>query len=181
MLGMRLPGPPPASATTAGALAPDLATLLVLAASPHRDDVFLDPFAGSGALVIARAAWPYRELICADVERPAVSRVARLRVLAEDARTLPSVADHSVNMIVTDPPWYEFEEGVDDFDDFMRATLTSLVRVLVSHGGRLVILMSRRRAPSVSRLWKEADLALRTEIPILVNGHPASVLIGGTR
>jgi hypothetical protein len=180
LLGLRLRGAP-SNATAAGALAPDLATLLVLAGQPQREDVFLDPFAGSGALVTARAARPYRELICADIAQPPVSRLAHLRVLAEDARTLPSVADHSVNMIVTDPPWYEFEHGADDFDDFMRATLANLVRVLVSHGGRLVLLMSRRQAPLVAGLWNDVGLALRDEIPILVNGHPASVFIGGTQ
>jgi hypothetical protein len=178
LFGLRLQRPP-ATATAAGALAPDLATLLVLAGEPQRDDVFLDPFAGSGAVVTARAAWPYRELICADIVRPGVPRVPRLRVLAEDARTLQSIADHSVNMIVTDPPWYEFERGVDDFDEFMRATLATLVRVLVPSGSRLVMLMSRQRAPSVAALWKDGGLVLRGEIPILVNGHPASVLIGG--
>jgi hypothetical protein len=180
LLGLRLPGTAAVGATAAGALAADLATLLVLAGDPRRDDAFLDPFAGSGALVSARASWPSRELIAADINRPALWGVPRVRVLVEDARTLPSVADHSVTVVVTDPPWYEFEQGVDPFEDFVRSVLANLTRVLVPRDGRLVILMSRRRAPVVAGLWKEAGLTLRTEVPILVNGHPATVLIGGT-
>ncbi len=185
LFGERLPVParpkPPR-----GALAPDVSTLLVRASEPAPGDVFLDPFGGSGALVAARAAWPCRRLIYSDLaatEQPprlaGVRGPGKVQVLAEDARRLPGVEDGSVSAIVTDPPWGEHEQLDVPYAEFAADLLTAFDRVLDRRRGRLVLLVARRTAPVVEAAWRAVPLALGAALPVLVNGHPATVLIGG--
>jgi hypothetical protein len=166
-----------------GSLGADLAMLLVRESLPRPDDVFLDPFAGSGALVAARLGWPYGEIIGSDLRgvRLAVGPgdLGRLRLLADDALRLPSISDGQVSAIVTDPPWGEHETLDLGYADFAAAMLAGFDRVLDPRAGRLVLLLSRQTAGTVEAEWKRARLRVRAAHDILVNGHPATVLAGG--
>jgi hypothetical protein len=185
LFGERLPVPARPKPAR-GALASDVSALLVLAGDPRPGDVFLDPFGGSGALVAARAAWPNRRLIYSDLaavglppQLAGVRGSGKVQVLAEDARRLTGVADGSVSAIVTDPPWGEHEELDVPYAEFAATLLASFDRVLDRRRGRLVLLVARRTAPVVEAAWRAGPLALSSTLPILVNGHPATVLIGG--
>ncbi|GAB2677588.1 TRM11 family methyltransferase [Kribbella swartbergensis] len=170
----------------AGSLGADLATLLVRASDPRPDDVFLDPFAGSGSIVRARMALPYGRATYSDLAvgephlqvPPEIRRRSRVTVLAEDALELPSISTGSVSSIVTDPPWGEYD-GLDvDFATFARRMMASFDRVLDPQRGRLVLLLSRRAAEVTHALWPSANLTLVQSHQLLVNGHPASAQIG---
>lgn len=102
----------------------------------------------------------------------------RVRLLTEDGLTLPSVADGSVDVIVTDPPWGEHEEIERPFDHFARAVGTSFARVLHPRRGRYVLLINRRNAAIMRDGLAGAGLPPDDEHEVLVNGHPATVLIG---
>lgn len=181
----RLPKPP-RPPTPKGAIASELAALLVAASSPTPQDRFLDPFAGSGAFVLARAAQPVRELWYADLElerhRRALSdRLSgrpRVRLLAEDALTLPSIPDGAIDVIVTDPPWGEHEELDRPYAEFAAGMAASLARTLHPAQGRYVVLVNRRNCGRLRDALTAAALAPYAEHDILVNGHPATVLIG---
>ena len=165
-----------------GALSPELSALLVAASRPSPDDVFLDPFGGTGALVAARLSSPARTIIYSDIRKPsnlqhAVIDDRRVHVLTEDATELPSIPTGSVTAIVTDPPWGEHEIPADSYKHFATRTFASFHRVLDPHRGRLVLVTSRRTEP----LFREALGGTKVEVGdthrILVNGHPASVLL----
>lgn len=160
----------------AGALGTELSHLLVRLSGPAPDDRFLDPFCGSGALGRARATSPAASIICSDLEGEPDLRGTGVRYRTEDALRLASIDDGSVDVIVTDPPWGE-HDGPDavatDFYDDMAA---SFARVLNPRGGRLVLLMARRRADEVAESLKRHGLALTGAVPLLVNGHPATAL-----
>lgn len=170
-----------------GSLHQDLATLLVKASDPRPDDVFLDPFAGSGSLVAARLELPYRKAVYSDLDLaahrallpPRITGSQRVDVLAEDALELPSIADGSVDAIVTDPPWGEHEQLDVPYREFARSMLSSFDRVLHPTKGRIVMLLSRRAAYQAVDVWERSPLDLRDTHDVLVNGHPASVLVGG--
>jgi hypothetical protein len=171
----------------AGSLGADLATLLVKASDPEPDDVFLDPFAGSGSIVRARMALPYGRAIYSDLAvggpdlpvPPEIRRSSRVDVLAEDALELPSISTGSVSSIVTDPPWGEYDEQDVDFATLARRMMASFDRVLDPRRGRLVLLLSRRAGEIAQGLWPSANLKLVQSHQLLVNGHPASAQIGG--
>jgi hypothetical protein len=171
---------------TKGALSSELAALLVSASQPRKNDVFLDPFGGSGALVRARAQLPARELIYSDIELARFRRDAlrpllrdrRVRLLAEDATDLPSVRSGSISSVVTDPPWGEHEDLAMPAPEFARAVCESLDRVVMRERGHVVILMSRRLAPPFESALRAASFTVGPDNPrVLVNGHPATVII----
>ncbi len=188
LFGARLPKRP-RKPTAKGAIAYELAAMLVAASQPTPDDRFLDPFGGSGALVAARAELPSRSLAYSDIELEQHRRTltaqlparARVRLLAEDALRLPSFPDGTVDVIVTDPPWGEHEDLDGPFGEFARATGESFARTLHPVNGRYVLLINRRNAETMHDALTAAGLPPTAEHPILVNGHPATVLIGRRR
>ena len=185
LFGARLPKPP-RTPTAKGALAYELAAMLVAASKPTPEDRFLDPFGGSGALVAARAELPARSLGYSDLDldrhRRALTaqlpRRAQVGLLADDALTLPSVPDDTVDVIVTDPPWGEHEELDRPFGEFAQAIGESFARTLHPDRGRYVLLINRRNADTMAEALTAAALSPTARHDILVNGHPATVLIG---
>ena len=164
-----------------GALSAELCSMLVAASRPHRQDCFCDPFAGSGALAVARLSYPVKRIVCSDrnLDRSVLprdlTRNARVELRTDDARHL-TLSAGAVDAIVTDPPWGE-HEAIEDYDAFAADVATELTRVLHPHNGRLVLLSGRR----VHQSWQQAlgavGMAEGQDLSILVNGHPATVII----
>lgn len=172
----------------AGALSVELATALVLASDPQPTDVFLDPFGGSGALVLARSRRPSRALLYGDQDLEALRTTLpdgltgnrAVRLLDDDAFTLTSLDDASVDAVVTDPPWGEHEPLDRPYPQFAADLAGGLARVLVDDG-RLVVLVNRSNAGALAEALAAAQLAVADSLDILVNGHPASVLVARRR
>lgn len=167
-----------------GALSSELAALLVTASQPKARDVFLDPFAGSGAIVRGQAAVASSQ---GDLQRHPVGRSSSRRqglaqqgcvALDDDALVLPSVASGSVDAIVTDPPWGEYGDGLRDYSKFASEMAASLTRVLACAHGRAVFLVNRRNTAVLEKALSGAGLRLDAPVEILVNGHPATVVRG---
>jgi hypothetical protein len=183
LFGARLSKPPRPPAAK-GALAYELAAMLVAASQPTPEDRFLDPFGGSGALVAARAELPARELCYSDLDLDQHRRALtaqlpkRVRLLAEDALSLPSISDGTIDVIVTDPPWGEHEDLGQPFAEFARAVGQSFARTLHPVRGRYVLLVNRRNADAMGDALAAAALPPTARHDILVNGHPATVLLG---
>ncbi|MFE6775291.1 hypothetical protein [Streptomyces sp. NPDC057702] len=186
LLCMRLPkAKRPAKAR--GAISYELSAMLVHASRPHPKDIFLDPFAGSGSFVQARLDFPAHEVWYSDRDLRSfqpdfphdMATDPRVGFLSEDALTLPSVPDGGVDVIVTDPPWGEHEELEMPYADFTKAMAKSFDRVLHSRHGDFVVLCSRRTAELMASSLQGASFEINASHSILVNGHPATVLIGG--
>jgi predicted RNA methylase len=171
----------------AGAISHELASLLVAASRPRSGDVFLDPFAGSGSFTDARSSFPAKRIVYADTDLkrlrngfPQSTRGRRgIEFLAEDALALPSIKDHEVDVIVTDPPWGEYEALPQVLPEFLDEMARSFDRVLDLHDGRFVVLTSRRIGAEAEQALTNHRFAIGSVHEVLVNGHPASVLIGG--
>jgi 16S rRNA G966 N2-methylase RsmD len=169
-----------------GALAPELAALLVLASNPEKGDVFLDPFAGSGAIVEARLKYPYRAVTFSDLKRqvvaPAILRRSktdrRVRLMQADALDLEDIGEGEVDVIVSDPPWGEFEKLPMPHAEFAAALASSFHRLLDPVAGRFVLLVTRKQADMMVDALKRESFRMHATHRILVNGHPASVIIG---
>ncbi len=170
-----------------GSLSIELAGMLVAAARPRSGETLLDPFGGSGALIEAALESPAAALIYSDTAlesyRTSLPRVVvsnrRVRTLAEDATELTSISDGEIDVIVTDPPWGEFEELVEPYDAFAGRIAASFDRILNRKSGRLVLLVARQRAESFAGALESRGFSIRSRLGVLVNGHPAVVLIGG--
>lgn len=174
-------------AAARGSLGTELAALLVRASRPDARDSFLDPMGGSGSLVVARLATPARRVVYNDLalerlrpELPTELRRGGVVLSAADATDLSSLPTGSVDAVVTDPPWGEYEPLPGSPEDFARALTRSLARVLHPGHGRLVLLVSRRLESAFTEALSAAGLPKAQSVPILVNGHPASVVLAGT-
>jgi hypothetical protein len=173
---------PPARAK--GALSAELSALLVAASEPSPSDVFMDPFAGSGALVQARLSTPARSVIYNDLELPkfkadfppALMRNRKVVLLAEDALELPSIKTGSVDVVVTDPPWGEHDQELGDYGEFAGQMAASLARVLDPKSGRALVLVNRRNEESLVKALVASGLEIYDTTQILVNGHPATAI-----
>jgi len=161
-----------------GELRPELANILCRLSDPAPNELFLDPFAGSGAIAIQRAKYfPAGLVIASDNDELKVQALKqrvkaldlrkRIVVRRDDALKLERYEDGSIHKIVTDPPWGHFV-GLDlPIEEFHRAMLAEFARVL-RPGGKLVILTAEP-LPSDDRL------PLRKRFNILVSGKKASV------
>ena len=147
-----------------GALSYELSSMLVAVSRPSARDVFLDPFAGSGSLVLARAEsdahqiW-YSDINLREFERDfprALYADSRVSFLDDDALTLGSVPDGQVDVIVTDPPWDEYDDVGMPYVEFARAMAKSFSRVLHKPKGRFVVVTSRQTAAVVERASPKA-------------------------
>lgn len=169
-----------------GAISHELSAMLIAASRPTPQDTFLDPFVGSGSLATARLELPVKQVWCSDLNLEQHRRnfprrltdKKRVRLLAEDALALPSIADGSIDVIVTDPPWDEHEDLGRSYEEFARAIGASFARVLHPMRGRYVLLVNRRNSATMTDGLGRAGLAPHDVHEILVNGHPATVLIG---
>jgi len=182
---LRLPKPS-TKAQAKGTLAPELAALLVLASNPEKQDVFLDPFGGSGALVESRLKYPFRQVIYSDIKRqplaPAILRRRktdpRIRLLQGDALDHAEIEDGGIDVIVTDPPWGEFERLPMPYADFAAEIARSFDRMLSTETGRFVMLVTRKQVETTVQALRNATFRIHQTHRILVNGHPASVIVG---
>lgn len=171
-----------------GAISYELSSMLVSASRPDPQDVFLDPFAGSGSFILARLDMPARRVWYSDISREfrkelprEVTGDRRVTLLSEDALVLQSIPDGEVDVIVTDPPWGEFEDVGMPYQKFAHGIAESFDRVLNRRHGRFVVLSARRTAETLTRSFEDVGLFVTTTHEILVNGHPATVIIGGRR
>lgn len=170
-----------------GALSVELSALLVAASHPSPNEVFLDPFAGSGALVAARLRTPAKSIIYNDLALgehraafpPALSRNRNVLLLSEDALELPSIETGSVDIVVTDPPWGEHDEEMGDYGKFSQRVATSLARVLKPNGGRAVVLVNRRNEGVLTDALETYGFDVFDGTQILVSGHPATAIHAG--
>ena len=58
---------------------------------------------------------------------------------------MTSVKSAEVSAIVTDPPWGEYDESIEDYAKFTQALAAEFSRLLNPRWGRLVLLVNRRQ------------------------------------
>lgn len=173
-----------------GELRPELAHLLCALSEPQPTDVFMDPFAGTGALPFARARSPYNMIFAFDSDEGRVARLmthlkaavpAKVRkrspiiIRHEDACALTSINEGFIDKIVTDPPWGVFDDRKSYSSAFYSAVARELIRVTKPDGLVVLLLGDEDEARRLCREF-EADLACLDFLKVLVAGRKASVV-----
>ena len=172
-----------------GELRPELAELLCELSEPTADDVFLDPFAGSGAIVFARTRRPYNLAFAFDQDvdksraiRQRVKELKRKGMLrggpivarSEDARAMASFEDGFVHRVVTDPPWGHFSNETWDLRSLYKAIMGEFTRV-TRVGGIVVLLLGRTEEAEHVVAAAHRGLDFDSRVDILVSGKKAII------
>jgi len=169
-----------------GTLRPELCHILNRLSAPTAEDIYLDPFCGSGALPIERAQRPYRLLFAEDRDPERVAearrraeglrgRMRRIFIREGDALTLPERFEPGfVTRIVTDPPWGFYERLEMPHEPFYARMLAAFDRVLAP-GGRVVLLTAQKGALEAALVASRLPLAVDCRYDILVSGQKAAV------
>ena len=165
-----------------GELKPELANILCFISEPGKEDVFLDPFAGSGAIPIERAkAFPFKQVIASEVDKNAFEKLQK-KVLESklnitlgkwDALDLASIPDSSVSKIVTDPPWGIFSQPGFDLEVFYTRMLKEFIRILQKDGILTIVMGQKELFEGI--LKPLSELILAEKYDILVSGKKAAI------
>jgi len=160
-----------------GELREDLCYFLNYLSEPNGDDVYLDGFCGSGAIIKNRARLKFKMIFGIDTDKEHISKLRKVFKKRNDV-VLKNIDffennfdDGFIDKIVTDPPW-GFYEKIDDVDVFYQKIFGEVVRLLKS-GGLFVLLAARR--DEVGDI--DASLKLLEKYDILVSGKKAGAYV----
>ncbi|MCL2737704.1 MAG: methyltransferase [Alphaproteobacteria bacterium] len=171
----------PSQTTAPGELESHVAAALCRASAPKEDDIFIDPFCGSGAIALTRARMmPYRGIFAADID-PEIIADLRLRARSiKNSKIQKSFFikignflenkfdDNFASAIVTDPPW-GLHTDIDA--DFYPRVMAEFARIL-KPGGRLVLLTARDIEMPVQPALSET-----AGHKVLIHGRKASLRV----
>ena len=166
-----------------GEIYPELAHILCLISEPQAEDIFLDPFCGSGAIPVARAiGFPYQTIYASDnsdeAEKMARSKAKKTKktiiVKKWDALHLTELADASIDKIVTDPPWGLYSGLEFNLEQFYTDMLTEFRRVLKPNGILVVLVAKKELFESIVNKFSD-KFTLVKKYTTLVSGQKAGV------
>jgi SAM-dependent methyltransferase len=173
-----------------GGLRPEITEILCQMSEPARADIVMDPFAGSGSIVLARRQQPYNMIFGFDRSEENVIKLKhRLRLASassrsrggpvivrkEDALTLPSIKDGFVDKVISDPPWGLFDQTIGDIHDFYVKAIQQMIRV-TKRGGLIVLLIGRTENLEEFPAEARKELKLERRLDILLSGQKAMVV-----
>jgi len=150
-----------------GALRPEVAHILLLAAGIRAKDTLLDPFAGSGSIATeAQRGFGVRTVLAFDAEpqQPFIK--------AGDATNLDAVNTGTVDRIVTDPPWGQYQ-GYGSLANVYAQFLAEAKRVLKPRG-IMVILVGD--IPEKGVFLQADGFELLKQHSVLISGKKAAVI-----
>lgn len=156
-----------------GGIRPTLAAALVRISKPCKNDVFYDPFCGSGTIPDERAQFSARRILASDIEEDAVLTAeenckGRAIVFNADARKTPSQSE-SVDIIISNPPWNK-QIAVGDVRKLYVRFLTEAKRILKPYG-RMVLLTDCHE--EIEKASDENGLQLYEMYSLSIHGlHP---------
>lgn len=164
-----------------GSILPTVAHALVRMSEPRNDDVFLDPFAGTGTILAERATTDALAVIGTEIESDLIPglRPGRVgasasgsRVFEADARRLP-VRDGTVDAVVSNLP---FGRQVLDEDAIVPLYIDAAreLRRVMSPNGRAILMTTR--VDVIEAAMGAAGFVGEVLTTISLNGQNPSVL-----
>ena len=164
-----------------GELSRAVASCMAFLARPEDGGSFLDPFAGSGAIGVARMnLGKSKRLFLSDMDASLVTKLrkripGRAEIECLDALTLKDRFDGGdFTEIAADPPWGLFKPIDRNTSEFCREMLDNLEYVLAPYGTCVILTaMKGEFAAAV----EQSSLTLSERFDILVNGKKAAIFV----
>lgn len=159
-----------------GELRPELAHVLGLVANVDSKDTVLDPFAGYGAIPREMLQGFHCQKVIA-VEHnesliPHLKSIPNLVALHGNAGELAHIESRSIDRVVTDPPWGDFNGmTIDELQHLYKGAIIQMHRVLRAKGCA-VILTAAEFLPEQAL---ELGFTIEKQYFILVSGRKAGI------
>ena len=128
--------------TSRGGIRPSVAHCLVRLSNPKNDDIFYDPFCGSGTIPYERMNYKYKKIFASDIS-PDVLNIAQTN-LDDSVITFQSDAcntkmkNNSVDVVVTNLPWGK-QINIDNLQDLYDCFFKELKRIMKNDGRALML------------------------------------------
>lgn len=181
LLGLRLTNRPNYEKTLQkGELKPEIAHLLNLLSELSEKDIFLDPFAGSGAILQERSiAFPFQRIIASDINPSNVNLLKKrfkdspVEVHKQDALALKTLLGKTqIDKIVTDPPWGLFGEKIN-IGSFYPHMLEVFHQILKTQGILVVLISKSIEMDKILSPYSNKFKILK-KVNTLINGQKAT-------
>lgn len=171
-----------------GELRPELSNILCLLSEPSENDIFLDPFCGSGAIALERSRIAnFKGIFACDNNQEIIKGLKQEIKKINNKKLNKSFFVKNLNFfnnnfdneyftkIVSDPPWGFFEK-IDNINNFYTKVLNEMYRILAKNG--IIILLSANKNEINSILQSmRSKLKLIKNYDILVSGKKAGIYI----
>ena len=167
---------------TRGELRPEIANILCRLSNPKNEDVFCDPFCGSGSIPLERSKiCGYRGIFALDDDADVISALKEKTKKIKSSKFKKSFFikkqdffhnsfdDNFLDVVVSDPPWGYFQKIDDDFYDLLFAELARILKP----GGRLVLLTALK--DKIQNNFPKFELQKRYDI--LLSGQKAGIFV----
>ncbi len=164
-----------------GELRPEFAYLMCILGMPTKNAIVMDVFAGYGSIPKQiQKNFKFKKLYVSDLNPRLVNNLCRdfenksaIDVRVRDAKNLVGIANGSIDVIITDPPWGYYEQ-IDDIEQFYIDMLKEFDRVMKSNAK--LILLSARKEEFESAISSQPFI-IEKRIDTLVNGKKAGVYV----
>lgn len=164
-----------------GELRPEFAYLMCMLGKPTKNTIVMDAFAGYGSIPKQlQKNFKFKKMYISDLNPRLVNKLSRdfekkpaIDVSLRDAKNLVGIANDSIDVIITDPPWGYYEQ-IDDIEQFYIDMLEEFNRVMKSDAK--LILLSARKDEFESAIGSQPFM-IEKRIDTLVNGKKAGVYV----
>lgn len=169
-----------------GELRPELTNILSLISEPKEDDIFLDPFCGSGAIPLERSRMAnFKGIFACDRNEEEIKNLKEKIKSVKSKKLNKSFFvkkldffenkfdDNYFTTIVTDPPWGFFEK-VGNIELFHTKMFEEMHRILIKNG-LIVILTANKDLVTKNLNSMQLKLKLVETYDILVSGKKAAI------
>lgn len=166
-----------------GELRKEIAYIMSLISKPSPQDIVLDPFAGYGTIPLERAkSFPYKETIAVDKDSHLISRLKqkiktfgkKVDVIHGDALDLNMIQVNSIDRIISDPPWGEYQE-MPNLEKFYEDMLKEFNRILKPDGVIILLIGAKEIFENVLQNKFADTFWLKRKYDILVSGKKAAI------
>lgn len=164
-----------------GELRPEIAYLICAFSDIGENDLIVEPFCGYASIPVQLVKkFRFGKLFASDIDAEKIKDDGEKKQLKDnplvdlrvaDAFDLSHIADKSVDLVITDPPW-GFYEDIGDVKVFYKKTFASFLRIL-KDSGKMVILSARK--DELKTVVGELGLKIEDSLDTLVNGKKAGL------
>lgn len=159
-----------------GQLKSSIGSIMVSMAKLGSTSVILDPFCGSGGISDEILKAPFKKLIINDINDEAVRLLKKKYagnqkvIIHRGDYASIQISKGTVDIIITDPPWGEFEQGID-FKE-----MAYVFQMWLKPKGKLIVLVSNNLHEELVYTFEMLGFEVSNIFGTLIGGNKAKII-----